>query len=1088
MKNMKNRKIIVVMLMVFVSMSLSAGLFLTQEVFAEPTNTMIIIHYNRPDADYEKWNLWIWEYNQEGEVFHFTGKDEFGVYSIIELEGDISKVGFIVRTDAWEKDVEVDRFIEIKDGFAEIWVNSEQEEFLHDSSANMQAKKQTHEQIQLSIHYDRHDDDYEGWNLWLWREGQEGASFEFADEDEDGKVANITLENMSGIEKIGFVIRRSIEGNDWAEKDIEEDRFIRAIRADAAGNIAIFLRQGVKRISFDADEMLPEPIAQRYIRIKYVREDKDYTGWNIWTWFTGKRDGQIDFEKIVDSAAIANIEIAPETKEIGFKVRKGSDWDSVEVDIGEDRTIKTPICQRLIKVVVTSMQNEFKTLLPVTGPKVEAGSVTFYFRDDVLFYEDKMHTIEFVRVRIFGKEYIMDYIAEDELFTITLEDIPEGKHEYTFLLTKDGLTEEIADSRNVGDDGRSFIENGKAKLKISAHFSLERINYTQNAVLSLNIERDGIEYKAKGIHVDVTALGGSEELYISPLLNAVTIAVRHDIAPGIKTLPITVTDKFGGKHQIDATIEVVERIRGGEVDFSWDEAIIYFMLTDRFKDGNPNNNDPYGNVYDKSKPRTVQGGDFAGITKKLPYLQKLGVNTIWITPIIENIQFDVRHKHPGSPQYAYHGYWPLNFERLNPHLGTIQELHELIDAANEKGMKIMADVILNHTGYGLMENDPRIEGAIKNFPSPKDHERFSGMLRLDPVHGCPIRGELAGLPDFITEDPEVRNQLIKWNVAWIEKARTDKGNTIDFFRIDTVKHVDDVTWMAFRNELARISPEFKIIGEAFGAHARKDMGYLGSGMMDSLLDFNFDDLARGFVGGEIEVAQAHLKARNATLNSAATAGQFLGSHDERGFLTSVEYDRGKLKIAASLQMTAKGQPVIYYREEIGLSGELDFPHYHNRGNMPWEEIIEGNEKYSMLTHYRKITNARKRHLTVLTRGNREVIGGSDEAGYTVFKRSYNDEHIIVALNVEDVSKEININMPFESGTKLVDEYSRLEYIVDHNQQVSLKLPKRLEGGTVILAKIMPVASISMLTKGFLGVLVIAMIAMLYYLFKKRNCC
>ena len=1085
---MTNRKILTVILIVFVSISLLAGLFQIQEVYAESTNTTIIIHYNRPDADYEKWNLWIWEYGREGEVFHFTGEDEFGVYSIIELEGDIGRIGFIVRTDAWEKDVEVDRFIEIKDGFAEIWVHSEQEEFSHEPPENISAKKQAHEQIHLTIHYDRQGDDYEGWNLWLWREGQEGTSFDFTDEDEDGKVASITLDNMSEVEKIGFILRKSLGENDWAEKDIEEDRFIRLIRADAAGNLAVFLKQGVKRMSFDADEILPEPVAKRYVRFKYVREDEDFDEWNIWTWFTGVHDGQINFEKIVDDVAIANIEIAPEVSEIGFKVRKGTDWDGAELDIEEDRTIKTPICQSLIKVVVTSMQKEFKTLPPVTGPKVEAGRATFYFRDDALFYEDKMHTIESVKVKIFEEEHIMDYIAEDELFAITLEDIPEGKHEYTFLVTKDGITEEIADLRNIDNDGRSFIEHGKIKLEISAYLSLDRINYTQNAVLSLDIERDGIDYKAKEIHVDVTALGGSENLYISPLLNAVTIAVRHNIATGIKTLPITVTDEFGGKHQIDATIEVVERIRDGAGDFSWDEAVIYFMLTDRFKDGNPNNNDPHGNEFDRTKPRTVQGGDFAGITKKLPYLQELGINTIWITPIIENIHFDVRHRHPGSPQYAYHGYWPLDFERLNPHLGTMEEFHELIDAANEKGMKIMVDVILNHTGYGVRENDPRIDDEIKNFPSAVDHERFAGMLRLEPVHDCPIRGELAGLPDFITEDLAVRDQIVSWNVAWIEKSRTDKGNTIDFFRIDTVKHVDDVTWMAFRNEIARISPEFKVIGEAFGAHARSDMGYLGSGMMDSLLDFNFDDLARGFVGGGIEVAQAHLKARNATLNSAATAGQFLGSHDERGFLTSVEYDRGKLKIAASLQMTAKGQPVIYYREEIGLSGELDFPHYHNRGNMPWEEIVEGNEKYSMLTHYRKITNARKRHLTLMARGTREVIGGSDEAGYTAFKRSYNDEHIIVALNVEDVSKEITINLPFESGSKLIDEYSGLEHVVDKNQQVSLELPKRSEGGTIVLAKIMPEEGMPVLEKVLLGLLIIVLIAISYRMFKKRSCC
>ncbi len=117
---MKNKKKLITATIVILCGFMVFLSFLADAVYAEPTSTMIFIHYNRPDADYQKWNLWIWEYGQEGEVFYFTGKDEFGVYSIIELEGDISKIGFIVRTDAWEKDVEVDRFVEINDGFVEI--------------------------------------------------------------------------------------------------------------------------------------------------------------------------------------------------------------------------------------------------------------------------------------------------------------------------------------------------------------------------------------------------------------------------------------------------------------------------------------------------------------------------------------------------------------------------------------------------------------------------------------------------------------------------------------------------------------------------------------------------------------------------------------------------------------------------------------------------------------------------------------------------------------------------------------------------------------------------------------------------------
>ncbi|WP_427338399.1 type I pullulanase [Caloranaerobacter sp. DY30410] len=812
------------------------------------------------------------------------------------------------------------------------------------------------------------------------------------------------------------------------------------------GKVTIIIKAGDVTCEYEIEV---KEYVKRYIRFKYIREDKDYTDWNLWVWFTGVKDGQIDFEKIEDGVAIANIEISPETKEVGFIVRKGTDWSTAKQDIQEDRYIKVDPDQVITKVIVTSMVKEFKIIPSVKGPVLENGSVTFYYRDEELYRNDAMDTLDGVKVKIDGKEYDMEYIPEDELYVYTLRDISEGTHEYSFVVTKDGETIEIPDPKNTSEDGKSYIVYQNLKLDIKASVIPHEIDYNQNAVLSLEITSNGEPVKVKEIYADLSALGGSKELPISDELKEISISVRDNVTAGTKTIPIKVIDEYGKEHYKDVTVEVKPRLSVGELDFDWDEARIYFIVTDRFNDGDKSNNDPYNIGYDTSMPGTYHGGDFAGIIEKLDYLKELGINTIWITPIVENIKFDTRHaENPHiTPYYGYHGYWASNFEKLNPHFGTLEDFHRLIDEAHERGIKIMVDVVLNHIGYGLKENDPGIGKDIPNFPTDEDRERFKGMIRENPSEGDPITQELAGLPDIKTEDPKVREKIINWQVAWVkELGRTEKGNTIDYFRVDTVKHVDDVTWMAFKNELTKVKPDFKLIGETFGADPENTMGDLGSGKMDSLLDFNFKYTAQNFVNGEIDDVEKYLEKRNGILNNTATFGQFLGSHDEDGFLERVGKDLGKLKVAASLQITAKGQPVIYYGEELGMSGKAEYPYYYNRYDMPWDKV-EGND---VLEHYKKILNIRKAHSKVMAKGIRNKIAGSDEEGYLVFERRYGNESVVIALNVKNEEKTITVKVPFEAGAKIVDEYSGNIYTVDDENRVTFSIPSMSDGGTVIL--------------------------------------
>lgn len=461
----------------------------------------------------------------------------------------------------------------------------------------------------------------------------------------------------------------------------------------------------------------------------------------------------------------------------------------------------------------------------------------------------------------------------------------------------------------------------------------------------------------------------------------------------------------------------------------WDEEIIYMIMTDRFFDGNPSNNNPENieGSFDKGHLEAYHGGDFRGIIDKVDYLKDLGITTLWITPIVKNIDTNMMAD-KNDKQFAYHGYWASDFTKIDPHLGTEEDLKELIDVLHENGIKLMVDVVINHSGYGT-----------------KNTGDFAGMHREDSGAGD-IETELAGLPDFLTEDKEVREKIINWQIDWLRKLKTDKGNTIDYFRVDTVKHVDQDTMKDFKAAALKEKPDFKMIGENFGASVSKDGGYLDLTMMDSLLDFEFKELAKDFANGKISETEKRLVKRNEAITEDRQMGQFLSSHDENGFLkVRLSDDVGKFLVASSLQLTAKGQPVIYYGEEIGQSGKKDDfakgVYSENRYDFAWDRL-ENNE---ILDHYKKLLKIRNAFTDVFAKGVRENIYMDDEV--SVFERDHGNKKLLVGLNTSEEVKDVSFD--YKADGKIVDLYGNSKIRTNSNK-INIKIPSRNEGGTVVL--------------------------------------
>lgn len=244
-----------------------------------------------------------------------------------------------------------------------------------------------------------------------------------------------------------------------------------------------------------------------------------------------------------------------------------------------------------------------------------------------------------------------------------------------------------------------------------------------------------------------------------------------------------------------------------------------------------------------------------------------------------------------------------------------------------------------------------------------------------------------------------------------------------------------------------------MIGEYAGGGYASNGNTLGTGEMDSDLDFDFNDQAANFVKGNISSVENFLASRNSALNNTYMTGQFLGSHDEDGFKQKL-LDGGMKEdaataasmVAASLQITAKGQPVIYYGEEIGLTGLNNYPYQTNRYDFDWSMVNNDNKTYQ---HYKKMLSIRNAYTDVFARGDRKTIVASDEKGYDIVSRSYKGTKLYVGLNIKDVAQTVEIPVSENNGTVLKDLYSGKTYTVS-NGKIKVIIPAATDGGTVVL--------------------------------------
>ena len=879
-------------------------------------------------------------------------------------------------------------------------------------------------------------------DLWMWNAGLSGSYvFDGTEYDAENNVTwfkqTIKVAGSNIGKTVGLKARYDkTQGDGWVGGSDTADRSF-TISGDK--NEVLYYVDGSNPVH---EKPVIKQTEKRYLVLDYENpglKEKGITP-QFYTWTSGYASVLTNFTYAGGDKWTVTIPAKPSCTKVDFCIALDSTGDPWIKD-GGDHSVTFPSDQ---KVIYASMKagSEPEIAMPYNvGYEVDAEKqqVSYYYRDDTAFVDGTLKNMT-VAVDVNGTVYPMTYNDATKRFEYVKSGLTDGKTHYRYKANGAYVVDAFnSNSEKYNNEDYSYFEYYKLNATVTAEVMNKSFNYNENDVVKFKVKQDSSDAKTLEVasaSIDVSSLGGSNAMPIEPELQAVTISATTDTTLGIKTLPITVTDQYGNKFSTTVDVEITDRVKENKKDFDWDEAVVYFMMTDRFFDGNKSNNTASGADTYGENPGLYHGGDFAGVTAKLKYLQDLGVNTIWITPIVENIK-GVAVTDEGSEDVpynaAYHGYWASDFTKLNPTLGTTEEFKTMISEAHKRGMRIMVDIVVNHAGYGT-------------------ESTFADMLRDKSVSEGDIKSWQSGLPDFATENADVRAKLVEWQTAWMK----DYG--VDYFRVDTVKHVDSTTWAALKNSTTKVNSSFKMIGEYFGAGYASNGSSLGTGQMDADLDFDFNDQATSFVSGNISSVEKFLSARNSALNNTYMTGQFLSSHDEDGFKAALMKGKGYTKdeatsaalVAATLQLTAKGIPVIYYGEEVGLSGLNNYPYQTNRYDMDFNLATDDNVTYQ---HYKNLLRIRNAYTDVFARGSRTVVAGSDEECYDVVSRSYGGTTLYVGMNIKDTVKEVKVPVSLAAGTEVKDLYSGATYTVGSDKTVTVTIPAAKDGGTVILTEV-----------------------------------
>ena len=491
--------------------------------------------------------------------------------------------------------------------------------------------------------------------------------------------------------------------------------------------------------------------------------------------------------------------------------------------------------------------------------------------------------------------------------------------------------------------------------------------------------------------------------------------------------------------------------------FNWDGANLYFLMTDRFKNGDKTSDVNFNRTEKAAVLRGFEGGDLRGIIQKIDdnYFSDLGINAIWMSPIVEQIH---GYTDEGTGKtYSFHGYWAKDWSTLDPNFGTKKDLKELVEKAHKKGIRIVLDAVINHTGP-VTNQDPVY---------PQDWVRTSPKCTYDSYINTTACTLVANLPDIKTEE-NVPVELPKMLTdKWKKEGRYDsemksldvffaktgyprapkyyimkwlldyvRENGIDGYRVDTAKHTNTDVWKDFQkvcqdafDEYKKNNPSkvldnepFYTVGEVYGYgisqkqlynYGDKKVNFFENGF-HSLINFDFKGDANksyeDLFSNYDQLLHSDLKGKS-VLN-------YLTSHDDG---SPFDKNRTRTYEAATKLLLSPGVSQIYYGDESarplvipGAEGDANL-----RSDMNWDDEKNNPETEKLLKYYQTLGKFRANH-PAIGAGFHKMISNSPY----YFSRILNDDKVIIGLDIRGNLKEVNLEGIFSNGEQIRDFYSK----------------------------------------------------------------
>lgn len=500
--------------------------------------------------------------------------------------------------------------------------------------------------------------------------------------------------------------------------------------------------------------------------------------------------------------------------------------------------------------------------------------------------------------------------------------------------------------------------------------------------------------------------------------------------------------------------------------FVWEAASVYFLLTDRFNNGDDTNDLNFNRNKTAGKLRGFEGGDIIGISKKIDegYFDKLGINAIWFTPIVEQIH-DAVDEGTGL-SYGFHGYWARDWTALDPNFGTKDDLAALIQKAHAHGIRIIMDGVINHTGPVTAEDTIWPSDWVRTGPQC-DYKSFETTTVCTLVKNLPdIKTESSqevALPAFLIEkwkkegryEKEVasleaffkrtgyprtpKNYIIKWLTDYI----ADYG--IDGYRADTVKHTNESVWADFKTQCdyafatwKKNNPTkvldnnpFYTIAEVYNYNISsgqyfdfgdKKVNYYENGF-NNMINFEFKwDAKKDYE----YLFSKYSKILNGELKNYSVLN-YLSSHDDGGPFDAA---RTNNKETATKLLLSPGLAQIYYGDEsarslivAGTQGDATL-----RSLMNWEDIKSNPETQKALLHWQKLGQFRKNHPAIGAGIHQKISSQPYVFSRTYTTNTYTDQ-VVIGLDLTIGKKELSVGTIFTNGTKVKDAYSGKETTV-----------------------------------------------------------